>query len=140
MSQSLGTAQLSREAASFLRGGDGGAVVGSPAASGSVTPAVEAAAGITPPEPKPKVARPTVVPDAPRKPVVPPPPAASSGLVSLTFRLPSSLAEALLRVSLERKLRKEKPFAQQDIVAEALREWLERRDTGAEVAEVDSMN
>jgi hypothetical protein len=60
---------------------------------------------------------------------------ATGSLVSLTFRLPASLAETLLRVSLNRKLRKEKPFAQQDIVAEAVRDWLERKGAGAHAAE-----
>jgi hypothetical protein len=36
----------------------------------------------------------------------------------------------LLRVAMERKLRGERPFTQQDIVAEALREWLERNAGG----------
>ena len=46
--------------------------------------------------------------------------------VSVTVRLPAELPPALLRVAMERKLRGERPFTQQDIVAEALREWLER--------------
>ena len=44
----------------------------------------------------------------------------------MTFRLPTELPAALLRVAMERKLRREEPFTQQDIVAQALREWLER--------------
>jgi hypothetical protein len=47
-------------------------------------------------------------------------------IVSMTFRLPASLSYRLARVSAERKLRRERPFSQQDIVAEALERWLQR--------------
>ncbi len=43
---------------------------------------------------------------------------------SITVRLPGDLPQQLLRASLERKLRRLRPFTQQDIVAIALREWL----------------
>jgi hypothetical protein len=51
---------------------------------------------------------------------------ALSGTLSMTFRLPADLATTLMRVALERKLRREDPFSQQDIVAEALRDWMLR--------------
>jgi hypothetical protein len=44
----------------------------------------------------------------------------------MTFRLPAALSGRLGRVSAERKLRRQRPFSQQDIVAEALDEWLKR--------------
>ena len=47
-------------------------------------------------------------------------------IVSLTLRLPASLAARLARVSAERKLRRERPFHPQDIVAEALAQWFRR--------------
>ena len=50
-----------------------------------------------------------------------------SGTMSMTFRLPADLSAQLMRVALERKLRREEPFSQQDIVAEALRDWFQRR-------------
>ena len=53
-------------------------------------------------------------------------PAERRGPVSITVRLPAELPPALLRVAMERKLRGERPFTQQDIVAQAVREWLER--------------
>lgn len=53
-------------------------------------------------------------------------PAERRAPVSMTFRLPAELPSALLRVAMERKLRGEQPGTQQDIVAQALREWLER--------------
>ena len=48
-----------------------------------------------------------------------------AGIVSITIRLPASLPSRLLRASVERKLRREQPFSQQDIVAEALHAWLD---------------
>jgi hypothetical protein len=50
----------------------------------------------------------------------------SSGTVSTTFRLPSELSARLVRVSVERKLKRQPPFSQQDIVADALTQWLAR--------------
>ena len=49
------------------------------------------------------------------------------GIVSMTFRLPAKLAGQLDTVAAERKERRERPFNQQDIVAEALRQWLTRQ-------------
>jgi len=47
-------------------------------------------------------------------------------IVSATFRLPANLPPALLKASSERKLKKIQPFTQQDIVTEALTEWLKK--------------
>jgi len=47
-------------------------------------------------------------------------------IVSMTFRLPASLTARLARVAAERKLQRERPFSQQDIVAAALEEWFQR--------------
>lgn len=52
------------------------------------------------------------------------PPALPPGPVSMTFRVPADIPEALLRVSMARKLRRLKPWTQQDIVTEAIRNWL----------------
>lgn len=49
---------------------------------------------------------------------------AVSGSVSMTFRLPADLSHHLMRAAVERKLKRERPFSQQDIVAEALQDWL----------------
>ena len=46
-------------------------------------------------------------------------------LISQTYRLPQTLVARLMRVSLERKLAREKPWTQQDIVAEAVEAWLD---------------
>ncbi len=52
---------------------------------------------------------------------------AGSGTVSISFRLPAELCARLLRISLDRKLRRQKPFSQQDIMAEALASWLKNQ-------------
>jgi hypothetical protein len=44
----------------------------------------------------------------------------------MTFRLPTELSTRLIRASVERKLRRERPFSQQDILAEALAKWLDK--------------
>lgn len=63
---------------------------------------------------------------APPNCVVSPLPAERRGPVSITVRLPPELPPALLRETMERRLRGERPCTQQEIVAQALREWLER--------------
>ena len=58
-----------------------------------------------------------------------PPPAptiAIPGTVSMTFRLPSELSTRLIRTSVERKLKRQRPFSQQDIIADALAQWLDK--------------
>ena len=47
-------------------------------------------------------------------------------LVSATFRLPSDIPMTLLRVASERKIKRISPHSQQDIVAEALKQWFEK--------------
>jgi hypothetical protein len=49
---------------------------------------------------------------------------AVAGSVSMTFRLPAALAAKLVREATERKLNRQRPFTQQDIVAEAIVAWL----------------
>jgi hypothetical protein len=47
-------------------------------------------------------------------------------LVSQTYRLPADLVKELTRVAVFRKLDRSAPWSQQDIVAEAIRDWLEK--------------
>jgi len=42
----------------------------------------------------------------------------------MTFRVPAEIPSALVRASAERKVRKQRPFTHQEIVAEALQQWL----------------
>ena len=44
--------------------------------------------------------------------------------VTLTVRLESDIVAALVRASAERKIRQEAPYTQQDIISEALKQWL----------------
>jgi hypothetical protein len=46
--------------------------------------------------------------------------------ITQSFRLPQPLVHELIRVSTDRKLARKKPWAQQDIIAEALQEWLRK--------------
>ena len=50
----------------------------------------------------------------------------SAGLVSMSVRVPPEIPEGLIRASAERKIKKEKPWTQQEIIAEALSEWLKK--------------
>lgn len=65
-------------------------------------------------------------------PAAPPPQGADrnqpvpAGTISMTFRIPTVLAAGLTATAAERKTRRERPFSQQDIVTEALAEWLQR--------------
>ena len=43
---------------------------------------------------------------------------------TLTVRLESDIVAALVRASAERKIRQEIPYTQQDIISEALKQWL----------------
>jgi hypothetical protein len=47
-------------------------------------------------------------------------------LIPQTFRLPQRLVEDLARAAIERKIKRRKPWSQQDIVAEAIKEWLRK--------------
>ena len=44
----------------------------------------------------------------------------------MSFRLPPEIPQGLLRASSDRKIKKIRPFTQQEIVAEALSQWLEK--------------
>ena len=45
----------------------------------------------------------------------------------MTVRIAKELKDVLLRLSVERRLRGEEPHTQQEMVAEAIREWLQRQ-------------
>ena len=115
MAQALQTGELSEDARAFV--------------AGKAPPGSEELA-VASPKPLPQSPRPSLPTPAPRQNGVPKPtPMDSSpsvaGIVSITIRLPASLPSRLLRASVERKLRREQPFSQQDIVAEALHAWLD---------------
>ncbi len=60
------------------------------------------------------------------RPAVGPMEPASRGLVSLSVRVQASLADCLLKVAFERRLQRQRPHSQQDIVTQAVRQWLKR--------------
>ena len=118
MSQALHSVNLSAEAAAFVAAGAAGNVVAS-TPSPELAPASRASL--------PLVATPTAAPESRAMAFSHSPlPAERRAPVSMTFRLPAELPAALLRAAMERKLRGEPPCTQQDIVAQAVREWLER--------------
>jgi len=79
----------------------------------------EAKAFIEEGKPKPQVA----APDHPRE---DPTTAETETLVTQTYRLPPRVVRRLMLASTERKLDRKKPWSQQDIVAEAIQEWLDK--------------
>jgi hypothetical protein len=108
MGEALMTEGFSRDALAFVSG---------KASMATTAPAVAARAE-TPPR---KRTPPATIRPARNRGI---PAAASDTTVSMTFRLPADLPSRLIQISAERKVRREMPFSQQDIVAEALREWL----------------
>ncbi len=73
-------------------------------------------------KPAPKAAKPKTVREREPEPV------ASNALVSMTFRVPAELPSALVRASADRKAKRIRPFTQQEILSEALVQWLKRND------------
>lgn len=83
----------------------------------------------TPRTEEPLMARAALKDDlAPRPTPAPPLPASPqfnlAGAVSLNVRIEPEISTALLRASMDRKIRRLDPFTQRDIVAEALAAWL----------------
>lgn len=54
------------------------------------------------------------------------PQVAMSGVMALNTRISAEISTALLTASMQRKLQRQNPFTQQDIVAEALSDWLRK--------------
>ena len=107
--------------------------------NGSTTPSHARARASSEPRPKPKstttkeepvMARPALKDDFTQgisTPILPAPTLAGfsmPGVVSLNTRIEPEISAALLTASMQRKIQRQQPFTQQDIVAEALRMWL----------------
>ena len=120
MSEVLRMGELPPEAASFLKGtpqqaaGEQRTTVEAEP-RGHDTPALALASS-----PKPEVVVRTPVREEPI--AAPPGPV----LVSMTFRLPAVIPSSLIRAAADRKLARQPPSSQQDIVAEALTQWLKQ--------------
>jgi hypothetical protein len=52
------------------------------------------------------------------------PPSAGRGRITVTVRLEPDVAEALSQASAERKMKRLEPYTQQDIIGDALKQWL----------------
>jgi hypothetical protein len=96
-------------------------------AAGNPKPLLEKVAPATMPPPEPLAEAPGK-PESPAEPrfrldrVVPD--QSEPGLVCLTVRVPRHVPPGLLLASVERKLQRQRPFTQQEIVAEAITHWL----------------
>jgi hypothetical protein len=118
MSEALHASNLGAEAAAFVAAGAAGSAVAATRPS-APAPADRANLSLVTVPAAASAARETAFVHSPL-------PVERRAPVSMTFRLPAELPSALLRVAMERKLRGEPPCTQQDIVAQAVREWLER--------------
>jgi hypothetical protein len=125
MSQALQTANWSEDAAAFISAATPKTSLAResvpPVAKPVPEPAHEVAPAIAP---RPEVERPVKKPPREKQPDSP----AAVGLVSMTFRLPAEIPAGLIRASADRRLRRETPSSQQEIVAEALLQWLSKRE------------
>jgi hypothetical protein len=65
-------------------------------------------------------AQPAMVPNSP------PAAFAMSGVVSLNVRIEPEISTALLTASMQRKIQRQNPHTQRDIVSEALADWLRK--------------
>lgn len=59
------------------------------------------------------------------------PAAQVAGLVGLSFRVASQIHVALMQAAFDRKMRRQRPFTQQEIVSEALSLWLKKHGYSA---------
>lgn len=127
MSAALQTVELPPEAVALIKEG-GARPISTPPATAQLAPLKEPESQSSPvieleesaATDRPRAAR----VKAPREKLeaMPAPPT----IVSMTVRLPVELPNALLRIAVERKLQRQKPCTQQEMVAVAIREWLRR--------------
>ncbi|YCM47061.1 hypothetical protein V2O64_24775 (plasmid) [Verrucomicrobiaceae bacterium 227] len=82
---------------------------------------------VTIPEPEPVAPEPEQVPPAAQR-ETPPAPLRQEDepLVNVNYRVPTSIARAILKASMERKLDRIMPHTQQDIATAALTAWLKK--------------
>ncbi len=125
MSQALQTPSLSADEAAFISAATPKPTLVRESAPLVAKPVPEPAPEVALAEsPRPEVARPMKKPPREKQADFP----AAAGLVSMTFRLPAEIPAGLIRASADRRLRRETPFSQQEIVAEALMQWLSKHD------------
>ena len=114
MSAALSTDKLSGEALAFVTGADPKTAEESPASQEVPVPPPR-------PEEHPALARLNKrgLPASEK-------PEAEPGLVSVTVRVPRFVPPGLLLAAVDRKLKRQRPWTQQEIVAEALANWLRK--------------
>ncbi len=120
MTEALQTVELPPEAAAFIH-------------AGTPRPKIRAVDGPAPEEKAEAPGQPAAEPPSVRTQMVtaddmvstapdPEPPV----MQSRSFRLPMDLCNALLRFSLERRLARQRPWTQEDMVAQALQHWMRK--------------
>jgi hypothetical protein len=100
----------------------------------ALTPEEEAFLKLTTPKPKPKKESPSMPRPATKEDFAPDESAASNspaqysvvGTGSINARIDPAIATALLRASVERRIKRQAPSTQRDIIAEALSDWLKK--------------
>jgi hypothetical protein len=124
LSAALKTVDLTPEAQAFLKAGTPKPLVERPPTE---PPAVKSELAPASQESLPEPSE-APFPQTRPKPVSPKAEAfvAAPGLVFTSLRLPAEIPHALMRASFDRKLKREKPWTQQDIAAEALSLWLKK--------------
>lgn len=128
MTQGLQTPELSPEALAFVRQGNPAPQTPHPVVAVRSEPRPLEEAHPSEPERKPAPAQESLPPSKAsrtraREPVLQEEPA-----VSRSFRLPKSLTRTLLRTSTERRINRQPPWTQEEIVKEAIEQWLRRNE------------
>ena len=124
MSAALKTPELGSEAMAFIKAGSPQPQVAQPVVETPVEKTeLTLVSEETQPEPADEPLKPTrgkgTAPKAEAYVTAP-------GLAFTSLRLPLEIPHALMRAAFDRKLRREKPWTQQDIAAEALSFWLKK--------------
>ena len=129
MSAALITPDLPPEAFALIKEGTPKPMVERPVLTAPVAPSevIPTPIPIEPAEPaiEAEAAKPVRQRTVPQRDAEPVP---LAGLAHVSVRLPAEIPQALLRASLDRKLKRVKPWTQQDIVAEALTTWLKKNN------------
>ena len=133
MSAALQTVDLPPEAVALIRAGTPQPLMAHPVLAGASAPAPIAASSAESEGVSENAGERIVADKTPRRSAKPralpereaePEPAGSGA--ALTVRLPGNLPQQLLRASMTRKLCRQRPYTQREIVAQAIRDWLKR--------------
>jgi hypothetical protein len=126
MSAALKAVELTPEAMAFIKEGTGN--LERPTLAPAPSKPIETMPAPEPLEPVPE--RPVESPKINRSRITVQRPdvgSPSAGVVGLSFRLPEHLHMALMQASFDRKMNRQKPWTQQEMVADALTGWLKKQ-------------